>query len=369
MKRIIGIILLTLAASANSQAQDQSSDSEIKFSCKEDATAETKYFPDILKSAKTLNQAICDGLLVPTRSSVTDGFPRDDVSEFGQFVKEKVNGKLGNVGLDMLPPQLDFFAATLTSGEFYPLAMPILNIKKSAEGPHAGSLYFFTGNQINQGKLTSAIEGNCQAISELNPTCSDVLKDLGSAIFPYQANANAFTAYDTRVKLNALGNDWDSYFDLARTQTFFDIVVTTFFEKDHFDADYLVGPPNQQWFVLHPNLVMEYADDAPDGEKFKPALSIEWLGMNYWQDSFLGIPFGLSLTSVYSDRPGVKSVGHGVTLYFDNKYMLGYANHDGQDGFYVSMDLLKLFESKKKQVDHYRDKLKKYRDDATKILN
>ena len=75
------------------------------------------------------------------------------------------------------------------------------------------------------------------------------------------------------------------------------------------------------------------------------------------------------MTSVYSDRPGVKSVGHGVTLYFDNKYMIGYANHDGQDGFYASMDFLKVFESKKTQVDRYRSRLKDFRDDVNTAVN
>ena len=188
---------------------------------------------------------------------------------------------------------------------------------------------------------------------------------MADAIYPYQENANAFTAYETRVKLTALAKDWDSYFDHARAQTFADIALTTWIEGGHFKKGYLVGPPDRQWFALHPNFVLENVEAAPDGENSKISLSIEWIGVNWWQNSVIGIPFGVSLTSLYSDRAGVEDVGHGVTLYFDNKYAIGYANHSKGKydlsgdavGYYVSVDLLQSFESKTKQVVRYRDRI------------
>lgn len=365
MKHFIRIILVTLAVSVNAQSQDPSAANKIEFSCKEDTAAVSKYFPEILKSARNLNQIICDAILVP----ITDGFPLAEVSAFGVFVKKRVNDVLKHVDvngdekndLNMLQQQLDHFEATLATGYPYPQAMPRFYVNKSASGARDKKYtYFFGGAQDEkQGTLEPTEDKNCRADYSLDTLCSTVLLDLDAAIEPYQFNANTFTAYDTRVKLTALAGDWDSYFDLARTQTFFDITVTTLLERNHFKKDYLVGPPKRQWFVLHPNVVFEFVNDAPEGDKFTPALSIEWAAVNWWRDSIIGIPFGVSLTSLYSDRPEVKSVGHGVTLYFDNKYMLGYANHDGQDGFYASMDLLKMFANKKKQIGRYRDRIKK----------
>ena len=233
------------------------------------------------------------------------------------------------------------------------------NVTRSALGPtDPNRYYFFTKNHTNQGTLTPEDDLKCQTDNTLKAPCLAVLEDLKNSIYPYQLNVNAYTAFETRTKLSILSKEWDAYFETARAQSFADIAITTIIESDHFKKDYLVGPPKRQWFVLHPNIVMEFADAAPKGDKFKAALTIEWLAVNWWQDSIIGIPFGISLASLYADRPEVDGVGHGVTLYFDNKYSIGYANHKGKDGFFVSFDLLKLFEDKKEQADRYRDKIK-----------
>ncbi len=71
------------------------------------------------------------------------------------------------------------------------------------------------------------------------------------------------------------------------------------------------------------------------------------------------IVFGFSLTSLYSDRPGIDDVGHGLTLMFWNKYAVGYANHDGADGYFISVDLLKGIEDVNSKRSSYSSKIQK----------
>lgn len=359
MNRIIGIIFLSLVVSINANAQDSADESKIKFSCFKDTAKDSVYFREIQISARMINQAICNAILIPTRKSITDGFPRDEVAAFGGLVKKDASAKFGSVHLNKLEEQLNYFETTLSSGELYPEAMPTFNVQKGTDPREPNYYYFFTGDQKEQGVLTPEEDQKCQADIKLKAPCLTVLEQLDEAVFPYQRNANAFTAYDTRAKLNTLSQQWDSYFESARAQTFADIAVTTLFERNHFKRDYLVGPPDRQWFVLHPNLVLENVEAASDGENTNVALSIEWVGINWWENAIIGIPFGASLTSLYSDRPGVNDIAlFGVTLYFDNKYAIGYARHGGDDGFFVSMDLLKAFEDKTKQVGRYKDRIR-----------
>ena len=366
MKNICGIVCLIFCVIVNVHAEDTSNESNIQFSCITDNKVESIHFKEIQKAARKVNQSICDAILVPTRKSITDGFPRDEVTAFGILVKKNVKTKfqgevlkaLEEEKIGTLDKQLNYFVETLSTGVTYPKAMPRFNVLKGGTPRAPLHHYFFTGAQEFQGEINREKNSKCKDHFVDKPLCSTVLQQLDDAIFPYQRNANAFTAYDTRIKLNALSAQWDAYFDSARAQTFADIFLTTLIEKSHFKTDHLVGPPERQWFLFRPNIVLEYIENAPDGENMGLALSIEWIGVNWWRDSIIGIPFGVSATTLYSDRPEVKDVGHGVTLYFDNKYAIGYVNHDGNAGFFASVDLFKLFEDKSKQVDRYKDAMK-----------
>jgi hypothetical protein len=128
-------------------------------------------------------------------------------------------------------------------------------------------------------------------------------------------------------------------------------------EKKHFYKDYLVGPPKRQWHAIQPGVVIENVSDAEDGENVEYSLAMEWIGINWWEDSIIGIPLGVSLVSIYADRSTVNDVGHGVMFHFDNKYSVGVSDHDGDTGIFVTMDLLKLFMDKKKNIVTYREKI------------
>lgn len=218
--------------------------------------------------------------------------------------------------------------------------------------------YFF--GDIQDGSSISIDNGNnnyCRQMGSNNQDCVFMFNDLSRAINPYQRNLNSYNAYRTKTILQGLSENWDSYFETGRYQNSAGIVLTTFMEKDHLYGDRLVGPPKRQWLALQPGLIVENVNESPDGENIEYAIAMEWVGVNWWQDSFLGIPFGFSFASVYSDREGVKDVGHGMMFHFDNKYTVGFADHDGDTGIYLSLDILKLFQDKQKQWQKFRNRV------------
>jgi hypothetical protein len=329
--------------------------SALKFEFKKDTAPDSKLFQEIQAEARRLDQLVIKAIMVPTRQSVEAGFPIDGVRAFGQLVRTDVKGKLVPHNFDKLEPQLDYFATALTRGERYPETLPEFIVEQVSL---TELQYLFTGDvDANTATLLLTADPAIRvhtAQGEVPTTREEALKSLREAILPYKRNAAAFTAYETRVQLLALADDWDAYFEKGRPQTFWDIAVTTLIEYKHLKKDQLVGPPKRQWFVLHPNVVIENVDAAPDGDQLGGAIAIEWIGVNWWN---LKVPIGVSVTSLYSDRPGVDDVGHGITLYFANKYCIGWANHGGDHGFYVSIDALKLIDSKKAKLEQYRDNL------------
>jgi hypothetical protein len=106
--------------------------------------------------------------------------------------------------------------------------------------------------------------------------------------------------------------------------------------------------------MLRPNIILQYHDGAPKGDQFKPGLSIEWAGFNYWDESRLGFPFGLSITSVYADMPDVDTVGTGLTFHINNSLTFGWVKHGSNDTFHVSAALLQLVQQKQQKFDNYK---------------
>ncbi len=70
-------------------------------------------------------------------------------------------------------------------------------------------------------------------------------------------------------------------------------------------------------------------------------------------------PVGVSFVSVYADRSDVDDFGLGVMLHVNNNYSLGVTWRDGDTGFFLTVDLLKLFEDKQSNFQKYKDKIEK----------
>jgi len=221
----------------------------------------------------------------------------------------------------------------------------------------AGTNVMFFGNTASAAEIGDALNTSCGP--QRNQSCLEVLKDLAVAINVYNDSYANFALQSTRTRLGELSGEWDAFLENGRSQTLLDLVATTLLERSHFKKDYLVGPPKRQWALLHPSLVIEHAEAAMPGDKDEMAVAIEWLGVNWWSDAspLFDVPFGIALASVYSDRPGMKSVGHGVMLHLDNRYSIGWATRSGDSSYYLTVDLLKFIEDKEQQFNRYKNEM------------
>lgn len=191
--------------------------------------------------------------------------------------------------------------------------------------------------------------------------CFDVFQDLERAVNSYKRGYQAIYAQRAEQSFEAITRQWNRFFEQSRSMTFADLLLTSLLERKNMRVGYIEGPPRRQWFALHPNVTLQYVDGAPKGDQLKPGLSIEWFGVNWWDESPLGFPLGVSLTTVYADAPQIDTVGHGITLHVDNRFTFGWAKHGSDNSFHVSADLLSLFEEKKEQFEKYRERVEKLR--------
>lgn len=352
-------LLLALSLLASALLVRAAGTEQPKFEPRRDPVTETsKLFPEIQKEARRINELVLTALTIRTVPSRED-FPDEAMARFGGLVEASASEKLGPLGYPKLSGQLAYFSTTLGQGEGRARVLPIFSVMPLPVNPMDGIVYSFTGNEGNSGELSTTASESVNILVSNVPvptTRQEALRKLSEAIYPYQLNANSFAAYETRLKLLELADEWDGYFTKGRPQTFWDIAATTLIEYRHIQTDRLVGPPPRQWFLLHPNIVIENLQAAPDGKQLGGAVAIEWIGVNWWKQK---VPFGVSLSSLYSDRAGVDDVGHGVTLYFANKYCIGWASHGGDNGFFASIDTLKFIDDKKSKLAGYRSQLGK----------
>lgn len=154
--------------------------------------------------------------------------------------------------------------------------------------------------------------------------------------------------------------EWSTYIEEARSQTFIDITVTSLLHEWKYgkgEHDFQ-SPPLVQWFALRPNVLIENVSGVVDGDQVKESLALEIIGFNYWKEKCFGYACGASLIINYTDRKGVEDKGWGLMFHVDNSYSFGVTKHGGETGFFVTVDLLKLFQDKKSSFNDYK---KQYR--------
>ena len=114
----------------------------------------------------------------------------------------------------------------------------------------------------------------------------------------------------------------------------------------------LAPPPTWQLIVVHPDVALEYLDEAPDGDQFKPALSVEIIGADFWSwkkdgeqtGPLFGYPVGGGVVANFSDRAGVQDWGFGAVLHINHRFNVGATFPDGHPAFFVSANIGKLFQ-------------------------
>tara|TARA_R110002167_G_scaffold184811_5_gene385353 strand:- start:472 stop:1506 length:1035 start_codon:yes stop_codon:yes gene_type:complete len=157
---------------------------------------------------------------------------------------------------------------------------------------------------------------------------------------------------------------WKVFLEDAREQTYFDIVATTLiykvFYKNPEGNDFNL-PPNEQYFFMRPNIVIENVRAAADGQELKESIALEVLGVNWWKKDACGFfSCGVSVTLNYADRASLESTGWGFMFHIDNTYSLGVSKYGGDTGVYFTIDLLQLFKDKKATYDNYTKSRRKW---------
>lgn len=157
--------------------------------------------------------------------------------------------------------------------------------------------------------------------------------------------------------LDGLEKQWDDFYENGRSQTIWEMLINgKRFQSDNQEHKFM-PPPDSQLIVMHPGLVIENVSDSLDGDQTKEAIMLEVIGINWWRNSKWYKPSGISAIALYTDRAGVEDVGYGLAIHFANKFTLGYSDHDGADGYFISVDLLELLKDKKTLLNEYRGSL------------
>lgn len=155
--------------------------------------------------------------------------------------------------------------------------------------------------------------------------------------------------------IDDLRKEWEPFLDTMRSQTILEQTVNGWWYRRNETTDFS-EPPNMQWILLHPIFLLEYVDDAKDGNEMNEALGLEIFGANWWKKREWYIPTGCSILALYSDREDVDDWGYGLAIHFDSNYTLGISNHNGDNGVFLSVDLLKIFHDKKSVFNSYLDR-------------
>lgn len=365
MRNLITIagIVVSLGTAAAASAQDEGT----FFACRDDLSLaeldKSIFFPQVQVEAIRTSNDFCRSL------NTQPGGAAGVLRQFGEFLEQQaLNTDLGTARLNAdLQASMRIMSSALGEQLGGRFRMPDFDVDDDIDENARGGSFFFSVSVIDENffEPSPQEEESCAArfatAGGPDVTCLDVFRDLDNAINDYDFGYQRLIAGQNQEKFAAVSAEWDRYFSEARSQTTLDLVLTSVMARDHIRRGYIVGPPKVQWFALRPNVILQYHDGAPKGDQFKPGLSIEWLGFNFWDDSPLGFPIGLSVSTVYSDMPAVRTAGTGVTVHVNNSFSFGWSKHGDDDAFQVSMDLLQLIQSKQDQFDKYKAQFEKLR--------
>jgi hypothetical protein len=319
----------------------------------------SQHFAELQVQALELNQENCLAFIQGDGGD-TEADRRARFLAFGLQTRTVAAAAFSDLAIADITVPFDHFVGQLAGIESFGTGLPELRVER---GDSADDwLIFHFDDPARSGRLPVASD-NAACRSRFNANCDQVLKDLAAAVNYYKYAAETLSAAATVEKLNRMSDQWDRFLDRGRSQTLLDLGLTTVLERQNLNRGYLVPPPKRQWALLHPSLAYEHVSGAPSGESDSLTFVVEWFGVNWWgDDSPLGrIPFGVSIASVHGDRAGIASAGHGLLLHFDNKYSLGWTRRHGADGFYFSIDLVRLIDNKRERLERYRRRLRQSR--------
>lgn len=206
---------------------------------------------------------------------------------------------------------------------------------------------------VEDRSFAPADEVKCETVA--NAACGAVLDEFVG--FFGEAN-RVYTLPEieqTQDRHKGLREEWDPFLTQMRSQTPIELAVNGWWFRRN-ETDEFAPPPEMQWIVLHPIVLLEYGSGAEDGDEMNEAIGLELFGANWWKKREWYMPSGGSLLALYSDRSEVQDWGIGVAVHFNNVYTVGVADHGGDTSVFLSVDLLKAFHDKKNVFDSYTNR-------------
>ncbi|WP_322003280.1 hypothetical protein [Marinobacter alexandrii] len=359
MRRSLLAILLIFVCPLSAALGDVS-ESSFHLECNGIKPIDVPDFKKLAEESASVNRKLCEALLNPfeggSRSALiaSEAQRRRSLLHFAKISRAQAIRIENVVSIENFERPFTHLKEKLNQGDINSLALPGFSVDRDTDG----SFIFHFNERSKSARIHMVDNDACKAKFEV--TCEELLKEYRRAFIQYKSAYSKLTTQRALDQIEVLSQNWRDFILSARSQTLWDLGLTTKLESAHFKQGYLVGPPRKQWFFLHPNVIYEHLSDAPDGFQTKPGIALEVIGINYWRkgDSPFYWPFGVSLTSSFVDRPESDDVGIGLMFHVDNRYSLGASHYGGgKTGFFLTIDLLNAINDKRKFFEGYRDQM------------
>lgn len=220
---------------------------------------------------------------------------------------------------------------------------------------HGTSLSALVTDQDKCNQSVMALKGqNGLTGPDANFTCNRYFSDMASV---YGTTQNMFEdkeVYALSRQLTYLDKEWTDFLEVTRAQTLLEVALNSYLYREKTgDWNRFTRPPASQVVLLHPSIAVDWTEGANDGDEFTESFVIDVIGMNWWKGDLLGFT-GAAGHLAYSDRADIKDWGWGLTLYYKNKYSVGFTERGGEVGVFITMDLLKQVNDKINIAKKYR---------------
>lgn len=206
-------------------------------------------------------------------------------------------------------------------------------------------------------KVESALLVSCnQATKAISPAmdCQSALEEFAEIYNFAQGTYAQPLAFELSKRLDLLETRWNTFYEESKSQMFWEMIANGILFQRKNEAYKFSEPPSWQLVLMHPSVVVENVADAIDGDQFKEAIMIEAIGADWWQQDKWYMPSGGALIATYSDRLDVDDWGYGVALHFRSKFTIGVSEHGDDRGVFMTIDLMRLIQDKKKTIESYR---------------
>lgn len=196
--------------------------------------------------------------------------------------------------------------------------------------------------------LRDALASACQpedSSSFDSDVCDDVYEDTKAIVRFVAATREVLSRYRHPVihanyeAAKRRLSQWNAYFDEARFQYPWELALNSAWIGHHDSRPVddngnrlgFMRPPTSQWILLHPQLGLEYVDEAQPGKEMDTVAYLEVIGFNKWhwtEEGDMGFALGGAIIASLGDRPDVNNVGVGVSVFLNNRLTLGMTVYD-----------------------------------------